>query len=64
MKAFVLINPFSGKKVGCDYRSAIEAKLLESFDKVETIIVENREEVQEAMAKAFKEKAEAVFSVG
>lgn len=64
MKAFVLINPFSGKKVGCDYRSAIEAKLLESFDKVETIIVENREEVQEAMAKTFKEKAEAVFSVG
>ncbi len=64
MKAFVLINPYSGKEVGCDYKTAIEEKLRENFEKVETIIIENAEELQKAMGRVFEEKAEAVFSVG
>ena len=64
MKAFVLINPYSGKQVVCDYKTAIEEKLRENFEKVETIIIENAEELQKAMGRVFEEKAEAVFSVG
>lgn len=64
VKAMVLINPSSGKEEGCDYRAPIKEKLLESFDEVEIAVVEDSEELQQAMRRAFEEEMDAVFSVG
>lgn len=64
MKALVLINPSSGKEEGCDYRAPIKEKLLESFDEVEIAVIEDSEELQQAMRRAFEEEMDAVFSVG
>lgn len=64
VKAMVLINPSSGKEEGCDYRAPIKEKLLESFDEVEIAVIEDSEELQQAMRRAFEEEMDAVFSVG